>query len=176
MRSGADAGDWSGVAASGGGPGGGLRQEKERRTPRVTVARAWWEPRPASASCVTAIRSRSSTSTHGASTALRDQGFEASDELRLAGAPSLIFLTPPTPNDGYRWQLDALLEGTRAVGRAPRETDGFQTVVVRSTVPPGTCEGLVVPLLEGTSWQHTDSARPPDEDEIVRLQDDFGRR
>jgi mannose-6-phosphate isomerase-like protein (cupin superfamily) len=25
-------------------------------------------------------------------------------------------------------------------------------------------------------WQHTDAARPSDEDDIVRLQDDFGRR
>jgi UDPglucose 6-dehydrogenase len=60
----------------------------------------------------------------------------------------VIFLTLPTPNDGYNWGLDALVEGTRAVGRAIGESAAFQTVVVRSTVPPRCCESLIVPVHE----------------------------
>jgi UDPglucose 6-dehydrogenase len=80
--------------------------------------------------------------------ALRGDGLDATDNLQVGHEPGFIFLTLPTPNDGYRWQLDALIDGTQAVGEAMRESTAFQTVVVRSTVPPGTCDRLVVPVLE----------------------------
>src|SRR5262245_18090239 len=60
---------------------------------------------------------------------LRAQGLAAGDELHVADESHLIFLTLPTPNDGYRWELDALVEGTRTVGRAIGESTAFQTVV-----------------------------------------------
>jgi UDPglucose 6-dehydrogenase len=82
--------------------------------------------------------------------ALRQEGFAAGDELKRPDGETFVFLTLPTPTDGYRWQLDAFVRGTRAVGEALRGSEAFQTVVVRSTVPPGTCDGLVVPLLEET--------------------------
>lgn len=85
---------------------------------------------------------------------LRAQGLAVADELHLDGEPHLVFLTLPTPNDGYRWELDALLAGTRAVGEAIGDSDGFHTVVVRSTVPPQSCDRLVVPLLEEASGLH----------------------
>ncbi|HEX6761947.1 MAG TPA: 2-dehydropantoate 2-reductase N-terminal domain-containing protein [Gaiellaceae bacterium] len=81
--------------------------------------------------------------------ALRTDGLDANDSPRL-DEPGFVFLTLPTPNDGYRWQLDAFVAGTRALGEALRGSHTFQTVVVRSTVPPGTCDQLVVPLLEHT--------------------------
>ena len=80
---------------------------------------------------------------------LRERGLDARTGLDLAGEPaSLIFLTLPTPNDGHRYDLSAFTAGTAAVGRALADTQAHHTVVVRSTVPPGTTEGLVRSVLE----------------------------
>lgn len=82
---------------------------------------------------------------------LRREGLDCSDVVLLGDEPAVVFLTLPTPNDGRRWDLRPLLAGTRAVGEALRRSDGFHTVVVRSTVPPGTTERVVQPLLEQCS-------------------------
>jgi UDPglucose 6-dehydrogenase len=83
---------------------------------------------------------------------LRDRGLDARTELELAEEPpSFIFLTLPTPNVGLQYDLSMFSEGTSAVGRALRTAQNRHTVVVRSTVPPGTTEGLVQPLLEEQS-------------------------
>jgi UDPglucose 6-dehydrogenase len=80
---------------------------------------------------------------------LRDRGWDARTVLDLADEPeSLIFLTLPTPNDGHRYDLSAFTAGTAAVGRALSDAQAHHTVVVRSTVPPGTTEGLVRSVLE----------------------------
>jgi UDPglucose 6-dehydrogenase len=83
--------------------------------------------------------------------ALRDEGFTAVDTIRLPDAPAFVFLTLPTPNVGHHWDLTAFNAGTRAVGEAIGASDAFHTIVVRSTVPPGTCEGLVRKALESCS-------------------------
>lgn len=82
---------------------------------------------------------------------LRREGLDASDVVLLGDEPTVVFLTLPTPNDGRRWDLCPLLAGTGAVGEALRRSKGFHTVVVRSTVPPGTTERVVQPLLEQCS-------------------------
>jgi UDPglucose 6-dehydrogenase len=82
---------------------------------------------------------------------LRREGLDCSDVVLLHDEPAIVFLTLPTPNEGRRWDLRPLLAGTRAVGEALRRSDGFNTVVVRSTVPPGTTERVVQPLLEQCS-------------------------
>lgn len=83
---------------------------------------------------------------------LRDWGLDAHDRLDLAGEPgSIIFLTLPTPHAGHRYDLSAFSAGASAVGEALRQTTARHTVVVRSTVPPGTTEGLVLSLLEERS-------------------------
>jgi UDPglucose 6-dehydrogenase len=79
---------------------------------------------------------------------LRREGFAVSDTVVLGDEPSIIFLTLPTPNNGYRWDLDYLKAGTRTVGEALRASTVMHTVVVRSTVPPGTCDEIVRPILE----------------------------
>jgi UDPglucose 6-dehydrogenase len=83
--------------------------------------------------------------------ALRGEGYAATTTVDLPDQPAFIFLTLPTPNRGHHYDLTALAAGTRAVGRALAEARAFHTVVVRSTVPPGTCDNLVEPLLEETS-------------------------
>lgn len=80
--------------------------------------------------------------------ALHAEGHRASDRLILGDEPGFIFLTLPTPNDGYRWELDHIRAGARAVATALAGSRAVHTVVVRSTVPPGTCDDVVRPILE----------------------------
>jgi UDPglucose 6-dehydrogenase len=83
---------------------------------------------------------------------LAARGLDVRTEIDLSGEPeSLIFLTLPTPNDGHRYDLSAFTAGTAAVGRALAGSPARHTVVVRSTVPPGTTEGLVKQTLEQQS-------------------------
>ena len=80
------------------------------------------------------------------------RGWDARTEIDLSGEPeSLIFLTLPTPNDGHRDDLTAFTAGTASVGKALAGSAARHTVVVRSTVPPGTTEGLVKSTLEENS-------------------------
>jgi UDPglucose 6-dehydrogenase len=83
---------------------------------------------------------------------LRAQDLDARDELVLAGErDSFVLLTLPTPNVGAAYDLTAFTAGTEAVGRALAAAEAHHTVVVRSTVPPGTTDGLVTPTLEKES-------------------------
>ena len=82
---------------------------------------------------------------------LRSSGLRATDTIDLTGREAFIFLTLPTPHVGRSYDLSAFRSGVDAVGRALRDASTFHTVVVRSTVPPGTSEGLVGPLLEQAS-------------------------
>jgi UDPglucose 6-dehydrogenase len=83
---------------------------------------------------------------------LRERGLDVRTQIDLSGEPdSLIFLTLPTPNDGHRYELSAFTAGTAAVGRSLAAAPAHHTVVVRSTVPPGTTDGLVRTVLEEQS-------------------------
>ena len=89
--------------------------------------------------------------------ALTEMGLDARAELDLqAEDESFIFLTLPTPNVGNEYDLSAFTKGTQAVGRALRKANASHTVVVRSTVPPGTTEGLVLSVLERESGKTVD--------------------
>lgn len=84
--------------------------------------------------------------------ALKAEGFDARIGLDLAANPaSFIFLTLPTPHVGRRYDLSAFTQGVRDVGRALATANAMHTVVVRSTVPPRTTEGLVKRILEEES-------------------------
>jgi UDPglucose 6-dehydrogenase len=84
--------------------------------------------------------------------ALTAEGHDARQELVLRDEPSaFVFLTLPTPNEGQRYDLTALRSGATAVGVALRDARAVHTVVVRSTVPPGTTEDIVQPILERMS-------------------------
>jgi len=86
--------------------------------------------------------------------ALTAQGMDAREALDLTGEPeSFIFLTLPTPNQGNHYDLRAFRQGVADVGRALARATAMHTVVVRSTVPPGTTQTMVAPLLEQHSRQ-----------------------
>jgi UDPglucose 6-dehydrogenase len=80
--------------------------------------------------------------------ALRERGLDADTKIDLSDGPAFVFLTLPTPNEGLRYDLRAFTAGTAAVGRALASSPFRHVVVVRSTVPPGTTEGLVRRFLE----------------------------
>lgn len=70
-------------------------------------------------------------------------------EARALTLPAdLIMLSVPTPTVTRAIDTRYLQEAATEVGRWMKETDHYQTVVVRSTVLPGTTEELVQPLLE----------------------------
>ncbi|MGH8964313.1 MAG: 2-dehydropantoate 2-reductase N-terminal domain-containing protein, partial [Actinomycetes bacterium] len=88
---------------------------------------------------------------------LAARGLDIRTEIDLSDEPgSFIFLTLPTPNEGHRYDLSAFRAGTAAVGRALAGASARHTVVVRSTVPPGTTEGLVKTTLEQHSGMVAD--------------------
>ncbi|MHA6623446.1 2-dehydropantoate 2-reductase N-terminal domain-containing protein [Pseudonocardia sp. DLS-67] len=83
---------------------------------------------------------------------LAARGLDVRTEIDLSGEPdSFIFLTLPTPHEGHRYDLSAFSAGTASVGKALAASAARHTVVVRSTVPPGTTEGLVRTALEENS-------------------------
>jgi UDPglucose 6-dehydrogenase len=83
---------------------------------------------------------------------LAGDGLDARTRLDLVSEKaSLVFLALPTPSGSAGYDLTVFADGTRAVGRALRHASAVHTVVVRSTVAPGTTEGLVGPVLERAS-------------------------
>src|SRR5437879_13525762 len=85
-------------------------------------------------------------------TLLLGRGYHA---VRAAELPPLsastYLVSVPTPT--VEGQVDAsfVREAARAVGKGIRYTNGHPLIVVRSTVPPGTTEGSVIPALEMAS-------------------------
>lgn len=77
----------------------------------------------------------------------------ATDDVKAAVAGSEVSLvsvaTPSNPN--YTPNLTAVDAVIRAIGEAIREKDGHHTVVMRSTVQPGTTESRIQPILEAAA-------------------------
>lgn len=82
---------------------------------------------------------------------LSREGLAANTRIDLTGAGAFVFMTVPTPNNGNRYELSAVRAASQSIGEALRGAQAFHTVVVRSTVPPGTCEHTVTPILEEAS-------------------------
>lgn len=82
-----------------------------------------------------------------------DGRLEATDDTDLAIADadvSLICVGTPSAPTG-KPDTSALAQVVEAIGASLAPARSRHTVVVRSTAAPGTCEGLVVPLLEESS-------------------------
>lgn len=60
---------------------------------------------------------------------------------------SFVCVGTPSRSNGSQ-DLDALLRLAQEIGRALKATSGQHTIVVRSTVQPGTTENVVIPTLE----------------------------
>ncbi len=77
------------------------------------------------------------------------------DAVRASELPSLdaaaYLISVPTPTVAAGVDLSYIREATYTVGRAIGRVDGHPLVVVRSTVPPGTTEQVVIPGLEMSS-------------------------
>jgi UDPglucose 6-dehydrogenase len=84
---------------------------------------------------------------------LRAAGYDAQQQIIPGDEPSFIFLTLPTPHAGRCYDLSVFEDGVAAVGRAIAGSPIGHVVVVRSTVPPGTTEGMVQRRLETESGQ-----------------------
>ena len=78
--------------------------------------------------------------------------FTATGDLGAAVLGSdVTLLAVGTPFDGKEIDLSYVRGAAREIGRALREKDGYHTVVVKSTVVPGTTDEVVRPLVEETS-------------------------
>jgi UDPglucose 6-dehydrogenase len=76
----------------------------------------------------------------------------ATTDLEAAVAASeLSLIAVGTPFDGDRIDLAAVRQAASQVGRALRRHRGYHVVAVKSTVVPGTTDGVVLPLLEAGS-------------------------
>jgi UDPglucose 6-dehydrogenase len=84
---------------------------------------------------------------------LRGDGFAARPDLDLGGEPALVLVCVPTPVRDGAHDLGAVESTARAFADALRDADPSveHTLVVRSTVPPGTCVTVVQPLIETVS-------------------------
>lgn len=84
--------------------------------------------------------------------ALEAEGLQTLEPERIRDARADTFLiSVPTPTTGSRADLSFLEDATRTVGRAIASHPGRPLIVVRSTVPPGTTENVVIPLLRFSS-------------------------
>ncbi len=85
-------------------------------------------------------------------TAVKKKLLDASTDISSINDTEITFLTVGTPSrsDGSI-DLSFIKSASENVGKALYEKKGFHTVVVKSTVVPGTTNGTVRPILEKTS-------------------------
>lgn len=80
---------------------------------------------------------------------LRAQGLNVLNEDEVHGRDRDAYLiSVPTPTRDGRIDLSAVKQASKLVGLALAASSTWHCVVVRSTVPPGTTEEIVLPILE----------------------------
>ena len=85
--------------------------------------------------------------------AVRGGKLHATDDLEAAvrgSEVSLISVATPS-NANYTPNLSAVDGVIRSIGAAIRDKAGHHTIVLRSTVPPGTTEDRILPILEASA-------------------------
>jgi UDPglucose 6-dehydrogenase len=73
------------------------------------------------------------------------------DTVRVVAESDLIFLSVGTPYRAGKSDLSYLSAAAEQVGKGLRNTQRYQTVIVKSTVVPGTTDNFVRPVLERVS-------------------------
>jgi UDPglucose 6-dehydrogenase len=73
------------------------------------------------------------------------------DTAAAVASTELSLITVGTPFDGTQKDLRFIEGASREIGQALRSLDRYHVVVVKSTVPPGTTDDVVLPLLEESS-------------------------
>jgi nucleotide sugar dehydrogenase len=74
------------------------------------------------------------------------------DDPSLSAESNLVFVTVPTPsNDDGSINLEYLKKATASIGQSLRRSHNHQTVMIKSTVTPGTARNVVKPILERES-------------------------
>jgi UDPglucose 6-dehydrogenase len=77
------------------------------------------------------------------------EGYQTASSIQKAVEKSSItMICAPTPTVNGVVNLQILLSISAEVGNALRERHGYHLVVVRSTIPPGTTRGHVIPQIE----------------------------
>ena len=114
------------------------------------------------------------------------EGLEVSS-LKISGklSPKILVVAP---GKRLSWQYHhrraeiwRVIQGQVGVKRSPNDTEGeLEILNVGDTITLQQGErhrlvGLDEYAVIAEIWQHTDANHPSDEDDIVRLQDDFGR-
>jgi UDPglucose 6-dehydrogenase len=83
---------------------------------------------------------------------LLSEGFDATaDSGKAVRSSNIIFICVPTPTLNKRIVLSYVRAAAAEIGRLLRGSRDYRLIVVKSTVPPGTCEGIVIPALEKRS-------------------------
>jgi UDPglucose 6-dehydrogenase len=73
------------------------------------------------------------------------------DLVDAVGRTDLTMIAVGTPFDGSAIDTSYIQSASRSIGEALRAKDGFHTVVVKSTVVPGTTDDVVLPIIERSS-------------------------
>jgi len=83
-------------------------------------------------------------------TKLRDEGYHATnyEEFPPDLHVDVFFLSVPTPTDGGQVKLDFIRQAAQNLGGLLSRYDTHPIVVIKSTIPPGTTNHLVIPILE----------------------------
>ncbi|MBI3984738.1 MAG: UDP-glucose/GDP-mannose dehydrogenase family protein [Candidatus Levybacteria bacterium] len=82
---------------------------------------------------------------------LRGEGYKAYERHELMDSGynfDISMLTVPTPTKEGKINLQALESAATDLGKRLKNTKKYHLVVVKSTVPPGTTQNLVIPLIE----------------------------
>lgn len=83
---------------------------------------------------------------------LRAEGLEVyvvgREPNKLSADIIMVCISTPPREDTRAVNLDYITEGMKTVGQLLAQQPGWPAVVVRSTVPPGTTEQVLIPLME----------------------------
>lgn len=82
---------------------------------------------------------------------LKSNGYQATISNDFKVDHDIIMMTLPTPTVNGKIVLDYIKEAAGKIGALLRKNQTYTTVVIRSTVPPGTTNKIILPIIETTS-------------------------